>query len=625
MVFFLLLMSVYQTVFSQGKVNQSLPQLAVKYYNDRDFVKAAPLLKELAGSSNSAFFRMYIQCLTELKQYEQAETDIRKEIRRSKSPQSELLIELGYVLKLEKNPEESQKKYQEAIRQVEKNRNSIVNAANMFIMWREFEMAEKVYTYGLEILPGEQFHSELAQVYLYLRNYGQLMEELMDMVKISEGNLPYVENILNSALYLDLEDGLRDEFRTVILKKIQSEPSVIGYNRLLIWFFLQEKQFTAALRQSVALDRRTLKEEPQILDLAQTAMNNKNYEDASAAYDYILAKGKSNLSYNQAYMLKIHVDYMNFFDNAGGDQVKGQILGQQFAQGLEILGFKPLYTSLIREYAHLLGFYLGRPDSAIRILEKGLAIPVLRPAETGVLKTELADINVYSNDPWEATLIYSQVIDANRDNVLGDEAKLKKARLGYFLGNFAWAKAQLDVLKASTSKLTANDAMELSQFISNNIEQDSLEVPLQYFSRADLLFFRNKDEQALSVLDSIGLLYPNHSLADDVMFRRAKIEIRRNNYEAAVSLLEKVAKNYSSGLLADDALFLLGETLQYRLHDRVKAADAYKEILFSYPGSIYVTEARNLYRELTGQSSGAVKNENSAKEIPVSDGKSSPR
>jgi hypothetical protein len=52
---------------------------------------------------------------------------------------------------------------------------------------------------------------------------------------------------------------------------------------------------------------------------------------------------------------------------------------------------------------------------------------------------------------------------------LGDEVKLKKARLGYYLGNFSWAKAQLDVLKTSTSKLTANDAIELSLFISNNL------------------------------------------------------------------------------------------------------------------------------------------------------------
>lgn len=105
-----------------------------------------------------------------------------------------------------------------------------------------------------------------------------------------------------------------------------------------------------------------------------------------------------------------------------------------------------------------------------------------------MLKTEMADIYIYAGDPWEATLLYSQVIESNKNNLLGDEVKLKKAMLGYYMGNFGWAKAQLDVLKASTSKFTANDAMELSMLIGNNLNLDTTAAPLQMFARADLLF-----------------------------------------------------------------------------------------------------------------------------------------
>jgi hypothetical protein len=152
------------------------------------------------------------------------------------------------------------------------------------------------------------------------------------------------------------------------------------------------------------------------------------------------------------------------------------------------------------------------------VLEKGLEIPRLKPEESGMLKTEMADIYVFAGDPWEATLLYSQVIDANKNNALGDEVKLKKAKLGYYMGNFSWAKAQLDVLKASTSKLTANDAMELSMLIGNNLNLDSTAVPLQMFARADLLFFRNKDAEAMATLDSIAELYPYHTLTDNILF-----------------------------------------------------------------------------------------------------------
>jgi tetratricopeptide (TPR) repeat protein len=253
---------------------------------------------------------------------------------------------------------------------------------------------------------------------------------------------------------------------------------------------------------------------------------------------------------------------------------------------------------LISDYAHLLAFYLDDTEKAISVLEKGLEIPRLKPEESGMLKTEMADIYVFAGDPWEATLLYSQVIDANKNNSLGDEVKLKKARLGYYMGNFSWAKAQLDVLKASTSKLTANDAMELSMLIGNNLNLDTTAVPLQMFARSDLSFFRNKESEALATLDSIAEIYPYHSLAENILFRKAKIEIDRNNFETAAEYLQEITDNFSYGLLADDALFMLAELYNYHLDEKEKAKELYRMMLTRHPGSVFTDESREKFREL---------------------------
>jgi tetratricopeptide (TPR) repeat protein len=210
----------------------------------------------------------------------------------------------------------------------------------------------------------------------------------------------------------------------------------------------------------------------------------------------------------------------------------------------------------------------------------------------------MADIYVYANDPWEATLIYSQVIDENKTNLLGDEVKLKKAKLGYYLGNFDWAKAQLDVLKASTSKLTANDAMELSLLIGNNLNLDTTAVPLTMFAKADLLFFQHKNEEAMVVLDGLMELYPYHTLVDDILYRKAKIEIEHQNYALAAEYLDKITSEFSYDLLGDDALYLLADVCNYHLNEKEKARDLYKEMLTRHPGSIYIEESRKNYREL---------------------------
>ena len=574
-------------------------QLATQYYNARDFEKAAPLFKDIYQVSNNRhYFRLYISSLTELQRYQEAEEEIRKEIRRSRDSQPDLLVHWGQLLKLQNREAEAVAKYEEAIRTTPANRANFINTGNMFLQWREFEWAQRLYEHGRKVIPGEGFHSELAMVYSYLRNYTQMLEELLYLVKTDEANLPRVQSNLTSAMYLDIENGLREEFRATILRRIQTEPNILAYNRLLIWFFLQERQFAAALRQTIALDRRTGAEEQQIIMLAQMAINNQSYRDASTAYDYILSKGRQHPSWLTAFMYKLHADYQYFTIEEPDNMDYGKELAAKFEEGLEIMGYSPANVFLIKEYAHLLAFYLEDPESAIAVLEKGLEIPGLRPLEIGEIKTELADVYLFSDDPYEAILLYSQVIDTNRNNNLGDEVKLKKARLGYYMGNFSWAKAQLDVLKASTSKLTANDAMELSLFISNNTTQDSIDKALQYFARADLLFFRNKNKEAMATLDTIDQLFPYHSLIDDVLYRKAKIHLTSNEPQIAAGLLERVAREFSYDLLADDALYLLADTYNYRLNDQQKAAEAYRRILFEHPGSIYVPEAREKFREL---------------------------
>jgi tetratricopeptide (TPR) repeat protein len=263
-----------------------------------------------------------------------------------------------------------------------------------------------------------------------------------------------------------------------------------------------------------------------------------------------------------------------------------------------MLSYQSGTINLIIDYAHLLAFYLDDIENAIAVLEKGLEIQRLKPEEAGILKTELADVYMYAGDPWEATLLYSQVIDANKTNSLGDEVKLKKARLGYYMGNFSWAKAQLDVLKASTSKLTANDAMELSMLIGNNLNLDTTAVPLQMFARADLLFFRNKEAEALATLDSIAELFPYHSLTDNILYRKALVETDRNNFKVAAEYLQEITDNFRFGLLADDALFMLAELYNYQLGDKERAKELYREMLTRHPGSVFVEESREKFREL---------------------------
>jgi outer membrane protein assembly factor BamD (BamD/ComL family) len=98
-------------------------------------------------------------------------------------------------------------------------------------------------------------------------------------------------------------------------------------------------------------------------------------------------------------------------------------------------------------------------------------------------------------------------------------------------------------------------------------------------------------------------------VVDDVLYRKSRIHLANNEPEPAVEMLERIAREFPSGLLADDALYLLADTYNFRFNDRRKAADTYRRILFEHPGSIYVPQAREKFRELNIELPDIEKNE----------------
>jgi TolA-binding protein len=243
-------------------------------------------------------------------------------------------------------------------------------------------------------------------------------------------------------------------------------------------------------------------------------------------------------------------------------------------------------------------FYLGETDEATELLLQAINIPQVPLTKQAECKLELADIYLFSGEQWEATLLYSQVEKTFKNEPLGHEAKFRNAKLSFYIGEFGWALAQLDVLKAATSKLIANDALELSLLITDNIEEDSLITPLSMYAKADLLEFRNHDTEALAVLDSISTLFPLHSIADNVLFKKAEIFSKNGKFDLAAANYSEIIEKYPYDLLADDAVFNLASLYENQLNDKTKAMQLYEKILTQYPGSLYVIDARKHFRAL---------------------------
>jgi tetratricopeptide (TPR) repeat protein len=143
--------------------------------------------------------------------------------------------------------------------------------------------------------------------------------------------------------------------------------------------------------------------------------------------------------------------------------------------------------------------------------------------------------------------------------------------------------------------------MYFSLLISDNQdEEDSVNIPLTQFAKADFLMEIHRYDEALKVLEEIENQNIYHSLLDDILYKKAKIALIQQDYAKADNLYETLVKNYPYDLLADEALFERAELQEIHFKDTLKAMELYQQLLLDYPDSIYTVETRARFRALRG-------------------------
>jgi tetratricopeptide (TPR) repeat protein len=475
----------------------------------------------------------------------------------------------------------------------------ISRIANSFLSKKEFSYAENTYLKGRKLIT-YRFHYELANVYAYQRKSQELIDEYLDLLAED----PMAENNVTNSLKARMNSNYDENFKYILkrslIKRIQKNSGTYIYNELLIWYYVQEKDFGNATIQAKALDKRLKEGGSRLIELGALASSNGMYETAKEAYQYVIKKYKGSSYYRTAKLAYLSVLYTQVEKGQikSLDQIEN--LEKQYLDAIEEFGRNYTTISLIKDFAHLQAFYLGKSTEAVSMLKSIIKLPDLKPLLKGSCKIELADILLLQDEVFEATLEYAQAEKMNKGNAVGYEARFKRAKLAFYTGNFEWAQAQLDVLKGSTTQLIANDAFYLSMLIKDNTGIDSTNTALKYYARAEMYLEQNKEEQALLVLDTLSNNYKTSTLIDDVLFLKAKLFEKQGNTDKAIENLKKIEQSYAYDLLGDDAIYKLAQIYDYQKNNQEEAMKYYKKIIFDYPGSIFVTESRKRFRILRG-------------------------
>ena len=582
-------------VSAQGLNNLDL---ARQYESTGEFDKAAVYYEKQYNIDPFGTYEPYLKCLKQIKDYKEAEKLIKKQAKRGAGA-GKYNVDLGLLYEMEGDTDKAKRQFETGIKNLHPDAGDIYAVANTFIMNGKPDLALETFLKGRSLVPDNNFGFDIAELYGRKGETQKMIDEYLDIMTENTLFQANVQSVLQYKLSQDSDSNLANLLRMSLLRKIQREPSQLIYNEFLYWLFMQEKDFESALIQAKALDKKTGDTGNRIYSLGEICISNQAWTVAEKCFDYIVAKGSNHPLYIRAKIAMLSAAFEKTTESHY-TQAELLTLEKQFTEALQALGKNSITAPLMVQQAQLEAFYLDKVAEGRKILEEVIAMPALSPNYIAEVKLALGDIMILDGDLWEASLTYSQVDKDFKHDAIGREAKFRNARLSYYLGEFEWAEAQLNVLKQATSQLISNDALDLALLISDNIGDDSITEPLQIYSRAELLAFQHKNDLALQTLDSILVLYPGRKITANVWFKKAGIYITRGDFDSAITLYSDIVKNYADGVLADDALFRIGSIYENNLKDIEKAKSTYEQFIDKYPSSVFIAEARRHYRLLRG-------------------------
>ena len=590
----ILFITLYGFVYPQTIKEESI---AKEYYEQGQFSKASQIFEKVFKKKKTkSVYVKYIDCLIQIQSYSKAERVIKAFYNKNNDPT--ILVDLGELYLIQGEDNIANKKFQLAIKEAKKNSRYMSSLGSKFLKAKHYTFALELYQIAKQESHKPSYSIQIANIYSALGEIEKMYEEIIELLYAYPNYFQTCKNKLRITISDDSEHENNQKLKKILIKSIQKNNSY-EISKLLVWLFMQEKAFQKALEYEISIDKRISDNELDVINLGDIAFKNKNYSTAKNAFQYILNNTHQNSYYYEYASIEIlNIEFEILLNQKIKQVEKIEILSKTYKSTLDQIGIKSETVFTLKNYCEILSMYLNKEDEAIDLLNNAINNQPLNEYDVAICKMELAKILMRKNEIWESTLLYAQVEKEFNEEVIGQEAKFEKTKINYYKGDFEWAQNQLKVLKLSTSKLIANDAMKLSLLISDNLNLDTSSTALLLYAKAELLFEQKQYSNCLKKLEELTNKFPKHTLADEVLLKQADVFIEQKRYTDALDCLEKICSDYQYDILYDDALFYKGQIYEKILEDHTKAKEAYENILLKTPNSIFINEARNKYKLL---------------------------
>lgn len=567
------------------------PQLAYNYYRNGEYEKAAELFKNLREKNpfNTTYTNYLIDCYQQLQEFETAKEVIQSQLNKF-SNQDYLYVDLGYNYQLQHIDNLAIENYEKALNAIDKNPNLGYVIGKTFQDNHLLDYALLAYKKAMEINSNANYNFQIALIYGEKMEIENMFNTYLDMIAENEQFLTTSKNYIGQYITEDTENEYNILLKKALLIRSQNNPQN-SWNQLLSWLYMQQNEYDKAFVQEKALYKRNAEGLDNIIDVGSIAFENNDFNAAKNCFNFVLENSHEMDTELTAklFLLQISIE--------SNDEIAS--IEEQFNQLFKQYGINLATMNIQVVYAEFNAFKKNNPEKAIEILKNVLQFQ-LNEFQEGFVKIKLANMYVFTNKFSTALIYYTQVANSLKNHEIGQEATFKIAQTSYFKGDFEWAQSQLNVLKNASSQLIANDALALNLLISDNIVKDSLKIALKKYAIADLLAFQNKNMQAIDTLQYVLNNFKGHPIEDEALFKQAQLYEKTLHFnEAEENYLKLIALN-KNDILNDDANYYLAELYLNNLNNPEKAKEYYQQIIFNFPSSIYLVDARKKFRQLRG-------------------------
>ena len=577
--------------FSLIVVSQN-EQLAQNYIDKGEFDKAASLYEELEKKqpNNFYFTQKLVSCYQGLKQFDKAEKLLlnKKEV----SNQPIIFVELGYNSQLQKDTNKAEAYFKKAIEAVANQPNYAYQIGQAFEQKSLLLQAYSTYEIAQKTNSSMNFDYQMALLQGQMGNLDVMVVKLLDYSYANINSTLSVQNQLVFFMQDDAENVFANSLKKELLLRTQKTQDIY-WNQFLSWLYVNQKEYNKAFIQEKSIYKRNPESFDDIIQLAQICVNEKENETAQAIFQFILQNttDESTILNAQYFLLK------NEISTAKPETYP--LIQSKIDALLSQFGESPFSVDIQILAAHFKAFYLNDFENAKTLLDTTMEMQ-LNIRQKAKVKMELADVFVFNEKFNQAIIYYAQIQNDLPNDEFSHEASMRMAKTSFFKKDFNWAKKQAGELKQASTQLIANDAVDLFLLISDNSAEDSLQVALQDFSKADLLAFQNKPAAALEAFLQVLEKHKGESIEPGTLFKVAKNYEKLGNFAKAIIYYQTILDNLKDGIYIDEALFYSAEIYKNQLNDLEKAKNLYEKVVLEHPDSIYFTEARKQYRQLRG-------------------------